>query len=103
MTYKKYDFEELTTPLRDMFEQIMAWNKEDNEPLEWTGPNELHHTITATSFSPKEHFEQIKYHEERGRDAWDVLLMVAVQLGIHQGVMIEKEQTDFWKMLAELK
>ncbi len=77
---------------------------EQGKPLRWTGPDKLHSQISATQAPPSFHFspEGLAYNAERGRDFEDVYALVAMQLGMHQGVIIQAEDTDRWKKIADL-
>lgn len=57
---------------------------------------------TSLTISEKLSAENMKYdEEEQGREPLEVLIGIAVQLGIEQGLRISKERYDRWLFLAK--
>lgn len=84
--YEATDYDTVADALKKIREQYLAGGG-----LTWTGPDSLHFSISTGSSGPSWHFspEGLEYHEERGRDFWDVYSMVAFQMGFHNGVVRE--------------
>jgi hypothetical protein len=99
--YKEYNFEDFSKPLRKILNEILIARRKRKRVrgLKWTGPDNIHHCITASAPPPSEAFSDdwLDYHRERGRDPLDVFIMVAIQLGIHQGTVGEEKNTEFYK------
>ncbi|MBU8922013.1 MAG: hypothetical protein KOO63_09345 [Bacteroidales bacterium] len=55
--------------------------------IPYDGPNDIVSSVGAGSPPPKEQLTQelLDYHEERGRSALDVILLITFQLGFSQG------------------
>ena len=89
-TYETFDLDVATAALDEVRRQFLA-----GEPMVWTGPDRLHSSISATSHSPSWNFsaEGMEAHADQNRDFWDVYNMVAFQLGYHNGVVREEENT----------
>lgn len=99
--YKSFDFPTAAEALAEIRRQYEA-----GEPLVWTGPDHLHHVISAGCPEPSACFspEGLAYDAERGRDFWDVYTMIAFQLGYHAGTLREEahskrneENAEFWR------
>ncbi len=98
--YKLYSLEDLANALDDIRQQIVA----EEESLVWRGPDEIHSAISASSGAPSWHFSKagIEYHAENGRGIWDIYNMVAIQLGIHQGLMMQEPAIDHYVRLLDI-
>lgn len=96
--YESHSFEDVAEALKKVREQ-----HKNGEPLVWTGPDRLHHSIAATSPEPSWFFSDdgMEYMRERGHDFWDVYTQVAFQLGFHNGTVREEKNTEFWKSSLE--
>lgn len=82
--YQTFPFTTAADALAEVREQFLAGKR-----LKWTGPDRLHHSISATTPPPSWNFsrEGMEHHEDQGRTFWDVYTMVAFQLGFHNGVL----------------
>lgn len=84
-----WNFSQMADALRDAHDSLMASN-----PVVWSGPRTTWCEIMAGSpgvpgeLSP----DSLAYHAERGRDAVDVLIMAAIQLGMEQGARVVRKQ-----------
>lgn len=98
MEYESFTFSTAADALAEIRRQHLA-----GEPLVWTGPDRLHHSVSATSPEPSWLFsdEGMTYMAERDHDFWDVYTMVAFHLGFHSGTLKEEEHTNQWKRLAQ--
>ena len=97
--YPLHNYSDLADALKLIRKQYLA-----GEPLVWTGPTDLHHSVSATSPGPDWQFspEGLAYHAERDRDFWDVYTQVSFHLGFHQGAVNESERTAFYKKLHSI-
>lgn len=103
---KVFVYDDIATALKKVRKQIINHEKK----LKWTGPDELHTSLSATSPEPSWHFstEGLGYHRERGRDRWDVYTLICFQLGYHNGaastevtlghqLKVSEERAELWK------
>lgn len=99
MEYELLKMDEVLPKLRLAHLRLQA-----GDPVEWDGPNKLHNSISAVSPPPSWHLskEGLEYHGEQGRDEIEALLLVAFQLGVHNGVIYQTEFTDFYKKAVEM-
>lgn len=74
------------------------------ESMNYTG-YDIGSSTKATSLSPNESLslEQLKYNfEEQGRDAMEVIIGIAIQLGIEQGIRLESISSRMYKQMFNL-
>lgn len=97
--YETYSCEDVGSAWQALRKQV-----ERGEPLTWTGPDRLHHSIAAGSPPPSEYLtdEGLEYDAERGRDIWDTLFLIAFQIGFHNGVMRESEFSAHYERLTDM-
>lgn len=59
----------------------------------WAGPHLVSKLMLAVSPQPEDQLSSktLKYHSEKGRNVFDVIAMIAIQLGIEQGLKIYEE------------
>lgn len=94
-----WNFEELCQAIRRSIEfAYRVERKNKGKSIPYDGPELTSSRILACSFNIKETFTDdgtefcgLVYHEDRGRDALEVIIGKAVQLGMEQG----------WRMLGE--
>jgi hypothetical protein len=97
-------FEKITAPLRRLVREAYRLQRKNvGKALPYKGPgigwreractSDVDWTLSA---------EGLAYHAERGRDAMDVILMVAVQLGIEQGRRISAPDKKLEDLLSRL-
>jgi len=88
-TGKPWDFEKLMAELRKSLKFAYSTRRKNKgKEIPWDRPELTSFRLLAGSLNVKENFTvgNLAYHEdEQGRDALDVILMVAIQLGIEQG------------------
>lgn len=85
---KTVSFHEITGPLVKALKFTYNMQRKNREmDVSWKG-YDIGNDLKATSFSPDENLkaESLAYQEEdQGRDASEVIIGIAVQLGIEQG------------------
>ncbi len=96
--YEIYPFEETMDALFEIKRQHEA-----GEELKWTGPDRLHHSVSAGNPEPSWTFspEGLAYHEDHGRNFEQVWAMIVFQIGLSNGAVRESERTDQWIRIAE--
>lgn len=96
--YKALEFEVVAHALEEIRDQYIT-----GQPLVWTGPDQLHFHVSATSPPPSWQFseEGLASHREQGRGFWDVYTMVAFQLGFHNGVAYVEPDLEAARRRAE--
>lgn len=97
MEYKLYSLNEIDKAIK---------KQRKRKPPVWDGPDDLHHSISATSPAPSWHLseEGLEYHKERGRNRTDIIFYVMFMLGFHQGAVQQSELTDTYiKILERMK
>jgi hypothetical protein len=96
--YELHSADEVLTALRE------AWDNGGGGPMEWTGPDSLHHSVAATCPEPSWYLgaEGLAKAEENGRDALDNVLLVAFHLGFHNGAVKESVYTKHYAWLAKV-
>ena len=59
----------------------------------WNGPRLMSKLMLATNPQPADQLspESLKYHSKKGRNVFDVIAMIAIQLGVEQGLKIYEE------------
>jgi len=86
---KPADIEKLSRPLRKAFLQVVSPKKKQPASITYGGP-EVTNNLGALAVGPsaKERLteEGLAYDKERGRDALDVMILLALQLGMEQGM-----------------
>jgi len=94
-----HDYSDLADALKKIRNQYLA-----GEPLTWTGPTSLHHSISATCPGPDWYFskEGQAYEADRGRDFWDTYTLVSFHLGFHQGTVQESQTTAQYKRILAI-
>ena len=94
---KHMSFSKLTDPVYRAIRRAYTLTPNDyGESIKWTGP-ELPESMRATCFSYAEKLtrEQLEYDEQdQGRDPLEVIVGIAVQLGIEQGRRLAKEDLE---------
>lgn len=101
-----------TVPFRDLVKSVkkallFAYDlkrKNKNKNIPYNGYNVGNSTLVC-DFSPKEKLrvKNLKYNlEEQGRDALDVIIGIAVQLGIEQGERSFKGSTEYQLLKIKL-
>lgn len=98
-------FGDLTTPVRKALRTIYRMKARPIiDDIPWTGPpNGKREDVSC--FSPQEALtkQALDYdREDQGRDALDVLLGIAVRLGIEQGRRIFKTSPEYTSMVMRL-
>jgi len=95
--------EDLTVPLRKAFEQLYTFERTNKSSTRWTGPDITLPRILCCAHGIKNALtkEQLEYHEERGRDALEVLLLCAIHLGMEQGLRMRAAENKTSLMLLE--
>ena len=90
--YQPNDYEEVAKALKKIRKQ-----RRKGKSLKWTGPNELHHSISATCPEPSWYFspEGMEWLKEHGHGFWDVYTQVAFHLGFHNGYLRCEESTSY--------
>jgi len=65
----------------------------DKKGVPWNGPRLVSKLMLATVPQPEDQLssESLKYHSEKGRNVFDVIAMIAIQLGVEQGLKIYEE------------
>lgn len=93
---KPADYESLIDPVVKTIKKTYRMTKKKiTGPIPWDGVDDIGPTGRASSPTKlKEILSRatLKYHEERGRDLLEVLIMVAVSCGIEQGRRIQRER-----------
>ena len=89
-TYEVYNFSEVAEALQAVRKQHHV-----GKPPTWTGPDEIHYSITAGVPEPSWHFspDGLEHSREQGRNFWDNFIQVAFMFGWHNGV-VKREQSD---------
>lgn len=95
--------ENLTGPLRKAFEQLYTFERTDKTSAKWVGPDITLPQILCCAHGIKKALtkEQLEYHEERGRDALEVLLLCALHLGMEQGLRMRAAENKTSLILLE--
>ncbi len=97
--YETYSCEEVGKAWQKLRKRIQNGRK-----LKWTGPDRLHYRIAAGS-PPPSHYLTKKNREhdrEQGRDIWDMLFLIAFQIGFHNGIVTEENSgTNFYKRMYD--
>jgi len=96
---KPWDGEALCNSLRRSIEAAYSLKRKNKgKSIPYNGPELTSPRILASSSGVQESLTDdgtewcgLQYHEDRGRDALDVILILAIQLGMEQG----------WRMLSE--
>lgn len=91
MSYAKlYDFDLALKALRQSYEDGGGWTGETHEYI---------CDIGASVGPPQTQLDKdgLEYHQERDRDLLDTLFMVAIQIGINNGAVIQSRATKGWK------
>jgi hypothetical protein len=89
-TYEIHPFSDVAEHLHEVRRQHHT-----GKPLTWTGPDDLHYSITAGVQEPSWHFspDGLEYNREHGRGFWDAFIQVAFMFGWHNGV-VKHEQSE---------
>lgn len=99
---KPIDIEALSKPLRKAFLQTVSLKKKQPISITYTGP-EVTNNLGALAVCPgaKERLMQdsLEYNKERGRDSLDMLILLALQLGMEQGMRLFKERNVDYELL----
>lgn len=92
--FRIFPVSEINDALNDIRNKFLT-----GKELVWTGPDDLHYSISAGSPKPSWHFseEGMESHEEQGRGFWDVYNMIAVQLGLHNGIVKESKTLKIYE------
>lgn len=72
--------------------------KKQQKPIEWGGPTFTELAITKSSSAPVSETlsdDGLAYHAERDRDPLDVILMLAFQFGMENGIASEQDVSRF--------
>jgi hypothetical protein len=98
-TYEVYRFEDMANALHEVRRQHHA-----GKPTVWTGPDEIHYSITATVPPPSDHFtpEGAEYNRDHGRGFWDSFIQVSFMFGWHNGV-VTHERREAKSKAADLR
>lgn len=94
---KPASFEQLIEAVRDVVKQCYKLTRKNKDKdIKWKGPL-LPESMRATclDFEHNLTVERMKYNEyDQGRDAMDVIIGIAIQLGIEQGRRILRKDMD---------
>lgn len=98
--HESFSFEDIAEALADIRQQHLT----GKYPLQWNGPDRLHHAVAATSPEPSWQFspEGLANHRDQGRGFWEVYTLVAFQLGFHNGTVREEKNTQTYIRLLDL-
>lgn len=94
------DFETILMAIRNAYDEIIV---KKNRKFKWEGPLFFteHMKHTCVSIEQTLDYQYLKADQERhGRDFIDQVLIAAIQLGIDQGIQIERMQND--KTMVEI-
>lgn len=99
---KPIDIEKLSKPLRKAFLQAVSLKKKQPTSITYAGP-EVTNNLGALAVGPgaKERLQpsSLEYNKERGRDSLEVLILLALQLGMEQGMRLFKERNVDYGLL----
>lgn len=91
------NFPELVGVIKDTIRQCYTiQRKNENKDVDWKGPD-LPESLKSSSlpFDEALQVHNLKYDkEEQGRNAIDIIIGIAIQLGIEQGRRIYKEKIE---------
>ncbi len=98
-------FSDLVDPLRHVvnFAYVLQRQNEGVD-IPWVG-YDIGNREKATCITPDELFtvDCMKFQDEdQGRDVMDLVLTLAVQLGIEQGRRVERQRADEWSRIDRL-
>lgn len=103
---KPADIESLSKPLRKAFLQAVSLKKTQPTSITYGGP-EVTNNLGALAVGPsaKERLteEGLAYDKERGRDALDVMILLALQLGMEQGMRLFVERNPDYGLLENYR
>ena len=101
------DIEDLTKPIVDAIQSAIELGPDAiKDGVPWTGPRLLSKMFRAVAPQPEAQLfpEQLEYHAKNGRGVLEVIAMIAVQLGIEQGLkMYEETYLEPEIMIRKLK
>lgn len=87
------EIDKICEPLRHAFNQIVVLRRHANTlPIEWTGFDDIP-SIAHMCVPPDKSFSDMRFRENRrcdGMDVLDIVIQLAVQLGIEQGRRLER-------------
>lgn len=94
-------FADIVSPIRDAVNQAYSL-KRKHGTIKWSGLD-IGHKEKVGCFSPDEDLSvnSLAYHAERDRDPMDVIIGIAVRLGIEQGRLRAEETHQGLVYLAE--
>lgn len=71
--------------------------------IDWEGPTKLP-SVAACCPPPQENLneEGLKYHAERDRDALDMLILTAYQIGYENGYRSQEQSLTTYKLIVEV-
>lgn len=103
---KPWNFEDITKSLKKAVKFAYSTRRKNKtKDIPWDGPNLTITRILAGCFNINESLkeENLIYNEEnQGRDALDIIISCAVQLGIEQGIRMKMEELNKNRFLMEI-
>lgn len=88
------DLEDLAGPIAEAIQAAIQIGSDANKTgIPWNGPRLMSTMFRAVTPQPEAQLqpEQLKYHSSNNRNVFDVIAMIAIQLGIEQGMKIYEE------------
>ncbi len=91
---KPSDAENLAEAISEAIQTAIQLGPDVNEKgVPWNGPRFVSNLILAVTAQPGDQLssKSLKYHSEKGRNVFDVIAIIAIQLGVEQGLKIYEE------------